>query len=228
MAIIRWVFGDAGAQNLRALTQIEEFLAGLKGRAVIQRTRTSPYGDEPSWLPTAGDGWLHLGPVEVRGTTVYYLDLSDMREKGVMASRIDLDLEAKTLTIYSGRAGGSVFRIEVTEGERTITLSSAHYALEEDVLVITDRTRSLVVRVPISASVAKLFLPYFQRHDALKPTDGDLFRPGERCPLSGQWEILYPYHVASGTERTVVRGEPFPPTPTEGALYRLADATKTS
>ena len=35
MAIIRWVFGDAGAQNLRALTQIEEFLAGLKGRAAF-------------------------------------------------------------------------------------------------------------------------------------------------------------------------------------------------
>lgn len=227
MAIVRWLFGDANPHNLRALSQIEEFLGGLKGRAVIQRVRTSAYGDEPSWIPAPGDGWLHLGPVEVRGTTVYYLDLSDMREKGVMASRIDLDIEAGTLTIYSGRAGGAVFRMEITEGERTITLSSAHYALEEDVLVVRDRTRGLVVRIPFAASVAKLLLPYFQKHGALR-VDDDLFRPGERCPLSGQWEIMQPHYVATGTERTVVKGEPFPPTPHEGEVYRLADATKTS
>jgi len=53
-----------------------------------------------------------------------------------------------------------------------------------------------------------------------------IYRPGEICPQSGQYAIVW---IATGTragnERTVVRGEPFPPTPQNGQGYVLVDAT---
>lgn len=54
------------------------------------------------------------------------------------------------------------------------------------------------------------------------------FRPGDICEVSGQYAIVW---LATGTrtgrERTVVRGEPFPPTPEAGQGFVLVDATRT-
>jgi hypothetical protein len=50
-------------------------------------------------------------------------------------------------------------------------------------------------------------------------------RPGQRAPHSGQYQIVGP-KGGRGVERTVVRNEPLPPTPTSGSTYRLVDRTK--
>lgn len=50
-------------------------------------------------------------------------------------------------------------------------------------------------------------------------------RPGNIAPRSGQYEIKGP-RGGQGPERTVVRGEPLPPTPKPGSSYRLVDPTK--
>ncbi|WP_425907173.1 YjzC family protein [Nitrobacter sp. TKz-YC02] len=52
------------------------------------------------------------------------------------------------------------------------------------------------------------------------------FRPGEEAPRSGQYEQLGPRGGPTGEERTVVRGEPLPPTPKPDMSYRLVDRTK--
>jgi len=49
--------------------------------------------------------------------------------------------------------------------------------------------------------------------------------PGTRAPVSAQYEILGPRGGRTGVERTVVRGEPLPPTPNPGETYRIADRT---
>ncbi len=55
-----------------------------------------------------------------------------------------------------------------------------------------------------------------------------LFSPGQTCPKSGQWGIYWVSNgVYTGRERTVVKGEPFPPTPSAGQGYALRDATRT-
>jgi hypothetical protein len=51
-------------------------------------------------------------------------------------------------------------------------------------------------------------------------------RPGQTAPLSGQYQINGP-RGGQGPERTVVRGEPLPPTPMPGSTYTLVDRTKT-
>lgn len=51
-------------------------------------------------------------------------------------------------------------------------------------------------------------------------------KPGQTAPRSGQYEIVGPRGGGTGKERTVVRGEPLPPTPQSGQGYRLADPTK--
>jgi hypothetical protein len=51
-------------------------------------------------------------------------------------------------------------------------------------------------------------------------------RPGEKAPASGQYEIVGPRGGRTGEERTVVRGEPLPPTPEPGQRYRIVDRTK--
>lgn len=53
-----------------------------------------------------------------------------------------------------------------------------------------------------------------------------LYKPGEKVPRSGQYEIVGPRGGASGEERTSVRYEPFPPTPKTGQKYKLVDPTK--
>lgn len=52
------------------------------------------------------------------------------------------------------------------------------------------------------------------------------FKPGQEAPKSGQYEIIGPRGGETGKERTVTRGEPFPPTPKPGETYKLADPTK--
>lgn len=54
------------------------------------------------------------------------------------------------------------------------------------------------------------------------------FKPGQSAPASGQYEIIGPRGGGTGKERTVVRGEPLPPTPKSGQGYRLTDRTRNS
>ena len=56
------------------------------------------------------------------------------------------------------------------------------------------------------------------------PKDNSL-PPGTQAPASGQYEIIGPRGGRSGEERTVVRGEPLPPTRKPGEGYRLVDPT---
>jgi hypothetical protein len=54
---------------------------------------------------------------------------------------------------------------------------------------------------------------------------GQKLTPGTPAPASGQYEIIGPRGGQTGVERTVVRGEPLPPTPNAGETYRLVDRT---
>lgn len=52
-------------------------------------------------------------------------------------------------------------------------------------------------------------------------------KPGELAPVSGQWGIVTPQGKPTGVERTIVRGEPMPPTPKPGHGFVLVDRTRT-
>lgn len=52
------------------------------------------------------------------------------------------------------------------------------------------------------------------------------YKPGETAPVSGQYEIIGPRGGRTGEERTVVKGEPLPPTPGSGQTYKIIDRTK--
>ena len=56
---------------------------------------------------------------------------------------------------------------------------------------------------------------------------GKTLSPGVKAPASGQYAIIGPRGGKTGIERTVVRGEPLPPTLESGQKYRLTDRTKT-
>ncbi len=51
-------------------------------------------------------------------------------------------------------------------------------------------------------------------------------KPGTKAPASGQYEIIGTRGGRTGEERTVVRGEPLPPTPKPDQRYHLVDRTK--
>lgn len=51
-------------------------------------------------------------------------------------------------------------------------------------------------------------------------------KPGTPAPRSGQYGIVGVRGGETGAERTVVRGEPMPPTPKAGQTFRLVDPTK--
>ena len=50
-------------------------------------------------------------------------------------------------------------------------------------------------------------------------------KPGQSAPKSGQYQQVGP-RGGKGPERTVVKGEPLPPTPKPGTTYKLVDPTK--
>ncbi|MCY3542151.1 MAG: hypothetical protein OXH31_09650 [Gammaproteobacteria bacterium] len=52
------------------------------------------------------------------------------------------------------------------------------------------------------------------------------YKPGQRAPRSGQYEIVRKSGGGTGRERTVVRDKPFPPTEKPGQKYKLVDPTK--
>ena len=52
------------------------------------------------------------------------------------------------------------------------------------------------------------------------------FKPGEKAPRSGQYEITGPRGGRTGKERTVTKDEPLPPTPQKDQKYILVDPTK--
>ena len=51
-------------------------------------------------------------------------------------------------------------------------------------------------------------------------------KPGQKAKDSGQYPIVGPRGGDTGKERTVVKGEPFPPTPKPGQHYGKPDKTK--
>jgi hypothetical protein len=55
---------------------------------------------------------------------------------------------------------------------------------------------------------------------------GKTYKPGQKAPRSGQYEIIGPRGGKSGKERTIVKGEPMPPTPKKDQEYVITDPTK--
>ena len=53
-------------------------------------------------------------------------------------------------------------------------------------------------------------------------------KPGEKAPASGIYTIRGPRGGNTGEERTVVREEPFPPTPKPGQGYTITRPTRTN
>lgn len=52
------------------------------------------------------------------------------------------------------------------------------------------------------------------------------YKPGQDAPVSGQYPVLGPRGGETGTEVTVVKGRPLPPTPKPGMGYGAPDKTK--
>ncbi len=55
---------------------------------------------------------------------------------------------------------------------------------------------------------------------------GKTYSPGEKAKQSGQYEIVGPRGGRTGVERTIVKGEPLPPTQKPGQKYIVVDPTK--
>ncbi len=52
------------------------------------------------------------------------------------------------------------------------------------------------------------------------------YKPGQIAPASAQMGIIGPRGGKTNQERTVARGERFPPTPKKNQQYIIADRTK--
>jgi hypothetical protein len=53
-----------------------------------------------------------------------------------------------------------------------------------------------------------------------------LFKPGQKAPVSGQYPIIGPKGGDTGDEITSIQGRPLPPTPKPGYGYGKPDKTK--
>ncbi|MBW4501100.1 MAG: hypothetical protein KME57_16430 [Scytonema hyalinum WJT4-NPBG1] len=53
-----------------------------------------------------------------------------------------------------------------------------------------------------------------------------MYNPGDRTPISGQYEVINSNGEGTGQEVTSTSGRPFPPTPEPNQSYKLVDPTK--
>jgi len=53
-----------------------------------------------------------------------------------------------------------------------------------------------------------------------------LYKPGQKAPVSGQYPIIGPKGGNTGDEITSIKGRPLPPTPKSGYGYGRPDKTK--
>jgi hypothetical protein len=53
-----------------------------------------------------------------------------------------------------------------------------------------------------------------------------VYKPGDKTPVSGQYPIIGPRGGNTGHEVTSIEGRPLPPTPKSGQGYGKADKTK--
>ena len=51
-------------------------------------------------------------------------------------------------------------------------------------------------------------------------------KPGEKAPNSGLYKIVGPRGANTGTQRTVAKGEVFPPTPKPGQKFQMDEPAK--
>lgn len=54
-----------------------------------------------------------------------------------------------------------------------------------------------------------------------------VFKPGERAPISGQYEMINRRNKPMNIERTVTKNKSLPPTKSSGQGFVLKDKTKT-
>jgi hypothetical protein len=57
------------------------------------------------------------------------------------------------------------------------------------------------------------------------PKKQPILKPGQIAPHSGEYEIVGP-RGGRGAERTVIKGEPLPPTPSSKSGYKLVRPAK--
>lgn len=69
-------------------------------------------------------------------------------------------------------------------------------------------------------------LPRFRPRGARLMSDDTTYKPGQKAPRSGQYELEGPRGGKTKVERTVVKREPLPPSEKKGQRYRLVDPTK--
>lgn len=74
--------------------------------------------------------------------------------------------------------------------------------------------------------VVSSILTFSARYTKRMEENTERYRSGQIAKTSGQYEIIGAAGEYTGDERTVTKGEPFPPTPDEGQTYVLADKTR--
>lgn len=58
------------------------------------------------------------------------------------------------------------------------------------------------------------------------PASQNPLKPGQKAPVSGQYEKIGPRGGKTGEEVTSTKGKPLPPTPKKGQKLVLVDKTK--
>jgi hypothetical protein len=89
--------------------------------------------------------------------------------------------------------------------------------------------RAIARACQIAVLAAELPEPVLLKKDSPPPQatpPAQLFKPGETCPVSGQYELVDETGQGTEIERTVTAGEPFPPTEEAGWTFRLIDITQ--
>lgn len=105
--------------------------------------------------------------------------------------------------------------------ERISKMKDVHNSLKGLKKVGLEELRKLKEELSSSPPVAIVPVKRIMEIDEAEIIFSRSFLPGEKCPVSGQYK-----NIDTGHEVTVVKGEPFPPTPESGQRYVMIDPTR--
>jgi hypothetical protein len=155
--ITRWQVGQADAENLNALTAIQQWWSNIPGQPLLWQQRIlGEAADQISWERQRFDEDLNFDTADLRGVTLFWRKAGETQERNLTAAKLELDPTQQQLDIYSQVQANLVVRITVLQPKLQVLKlvdPELDYQAQagQHVMLIRDRKQNLEVQIILSS-----------------------------------------------------------------------------
>lgn len=156
---IIWQQGSNSPENATHLETIRQWWADLKGLEINWQQRLIPENGDlttVNWESQKFDEVFLMVNPQLRGVTLYWYKPGSDQERGITASKLELDQYRKQLYIFSQSQADIVIRVETPKIKyQTIEMKNPEIAVSKSGVILMRDTQQLL-EVKISLTPEKL------------------------------------------------------------------------